>query len=73
MVHTCRKNRGWLPLADVIELILYLCNTFVPYFSLLNIHSHSPEGENLRFLREPGYNVAPKTLTEEWREISFII
>ena len=55
LVDTCRKNRGWLLLADVIESILYLCKSsllFVPYFSLFNIHSHTPEEENPRFLRQ---------------------
>ena len=27
LVHTCRKNRGWLLLVDVIEIILYLCKS----------------------------------------------
>ena len=38
-------NPGSL-LADVIECTLYLCKSnlmFVPYFSLFNIHSHTPE------------------------------
>ena len=52
---TCRKNRGWLLLADLIEWFLYLCQSnlmLVPYFSVFNIHSHTPEGENPRFLRQ---------------------
>ena len=55
LVHTCRKNRGWLLLVDVIERILHLCKSnlmFVPYFSLFNIHSHTSEGKNPRFLRQ---------------------
>ena len=34
---------------------IYLCKSmliFVPYFSLLGTHSHTPKGENHRFLRQ---------------------
>ena len=55
VVYTSRKNRGGLLLVDVIERILYLCESnpkFVPYLSVFNIHSHTPEQENPRFLRQ---------------------
>ena len=55
LVHICRKNRGWLLLADAIERILYLCKCnlmFVQYLCVFNIHSHTPGGENPRFSRQ---------------------
>ena len=37
LIHTCRKNQGWLLVADVIERVLHLCKSnliFLPFFSL---------------------------------------
>ena len=49
LIHTYRKNLGWLLLADVISIHKYnLCKSsliFVPYFSFWGTISHTSKGE----------------------------